>query len=83
MIYLIIVGVVLWYGIGVVGSAIAIGSMAKNLDKMFPMLPPHNVRRDKLFGYLMALWGVGNVLSALLFSLINTHSLSARWEWLR
>lgn len=83
MILIIILSVIVWYGLGMVGSAIGISSMAKSLDKMFPMLPPHNGREDKLFGYLIAMVGVFNLGSAIGFSLINTHNISMRWDWLK
>ena len=83
MIYLIILGIVIWYGLGLVGSAIGEASMTKYLDEMFPTLTPHDTREDKAFCYLMAIAGVFNYISAILWSLLETHSLSMRWEWLK
>ena len=80
---IIVLGVGGWYGIGLIGSAIAISSVAKSLEGMFPMHLPYNTRENRLICYLMAILGVFNLLSAILFSLLNTHNISTRWEWLK
>ena len=83
MIYLISLGVVMWYGLGLMGSAIAIGAIAKELDKMFPMLPPYNTKQDKAIGYLLALAGIVNLVAATLFGFQTTRGVTMRWEWLK
>lgn len=83
MILIIILSVMVWYGIGLIGSAIAMGSLAKYLDDSFPMLPHYNTKQDKGYCYLMAILGVNNLLGALVFSLISTHNISMRWDWVK
>lgn len=85
MIALIIVGIIAWYAIGMLGSAVALGSITKHLDEMFPVLAPNNPRDGYgwLVGYGMAIFGIVNLIGAILFSLMNTHNISTRWEWMK
>ncbi len=82
MIWLIVAGVILWYGVGMLGSAIAFGSIYKSLGKLSPSYPSYS-KFDKAFGYLLAACGLFNVGGAIVFSLANTRSITLRWEWLK
>ena len=70
----VIVGVVVWYGLGMLGSAIGLGGMYRRF---------HITERDGRSGYLMALGGVLNLIVAIIFCLTEGYGIKPEWYWIK
>lgn len=70
----VILGVVAWYGIGLLGSAIGLGAIKKDIELKFGY---YNPQGDTKAGYLMAIAGVLNLIAGI------WSSLSPRWHWIK
>lgn len=70
-----VVGAIIWYMIGLLGSALGLGAIDKKLH--------YRSSWDTLYGYLMAICGLGNLVIVVVFVLFWWKDRSICWYWLR
>jgi len=76
----VILGIIAWYGIGLIGSAIGLGSIDEYLIKEFGS----GYREGgKKMGFLMALLGISNLAGAIIASKMGKLPLKIKWYWIR
>lgn len=76
---IVILCVLAWYAIGLLGSAIHIGSIHKELDLKFPSLPlTFTNSTDRAVGYSLASGGVINLILAITF---YRKKIELCWPW--
>lgn len=77
MITIIVFSALAWYGLGLLGSAIALGSIHRKVGFR------NWEEGETLAGYFSAIFGIFNLGGALLFALTNKQGFRPEWRWIR
>lgn len=79
----IIVAVMVWYAIGLVGSAIGAGWLKIFIDTRYPQLKPIDTREERLSCFVGAIAGLVNLIMAIRRCRIDEQPITLNWDWIK